>query len=81
MPSKTFAVQVTTRASRQAVTLQPDGLLKVKLTSAPVDGRANAELIKLLANYFNTAKSNVEIIKGLTGRKKLVTIHSIKNPK
>jgi hypothetical protein len=51
-----------------------DGTLKVKLTAAPVDGEANKELIKLLSKEWGVPKSNINIIKGLTSRNKIVGI-------
>ena len=68
-------VKVTPRASRNEITEAQNGVLKVKLTSAPEKGKANRTLIKLLAKRFGVAQSNVEIIQGLTSKTKLVRIH------
>jgi uncharacterized protein (TIGR00251 family) len=46
----------------------------VSVKGVPVEGRANTELIKTLAQYFKVAPSCVEIKKGHTGRKKIVEI-------
>jgi len=51
-----------------------DGVLKIKLKSAPIEGKANEELIKLLAKHFKVAKTNIEILKGKTGKNKVVEI-------
>ena len=55
-----------------------NGIFKIKVTDAPEKGKANHKIIKLLAREFNVAKSNIEIIKGLTGRNKIVKIKSDK---
>jgi len=51
-----------------------DGVLKVKLKSAPVDGKANEELIKLLAKHFKISKTSIEILRGKTSKNKVVEI-------
>ncbi|HRH45974.1 MAG TPA: DUF167 domain-containing protein, partial [Pyrinomonadaceae bacterium] len=51
-----------------------DGALKVKLNSPPVDGAANAELVKLLAKEFDVSCSQVEILSGNTSKQKQVRI-------
>ena len=48
--------------------------LKLKITAPPVDGKANAHLQKLLAEWFGVAKSKVAIKTGETGRRKTVII-------
>ncbi len=67
-------VKVKPNAKRQQVMEQPDGSLVVYLKSPPVDGKANAELIKVLADYFQVAKSQVSIQQGMTSRTKWVEI-------
>ena len=44
------------------------------LKSPPVDGKANEELIKLLAKKFDVAKSDIRIKSGLSSRQKLIEI-------
>lgn len=51
-----------------------DGTLKIKLTTPPVDGKANEEMIKLLAKHFKVSKSSIEILKGKTSKNKVVEI-------
>jgi uncharacterized protein (TIGR00251 family) len=51
-----------------------DGTWLARLTSPPVDGKANAELVALLAGHFGCAKSAVTIKSGAGGRTKLVRI-------
>ena len=51
-----------------------DGTLKIKLTTPPVDGEANAEMIKLLAKHFKVSKSSIEILKGKTSKNKVIEI-------
>jgi uncharacterized protein (TIGR00251 family) len=69
-----YAVRVQPRSSRNEVVRNPDGTLKVYLTSPPVDGRANAELVNILSEEFGVPKGAVKIIRGAKGREKLVEI-------
>ena len=46
--------------------------LKVRLTAAPEDGKANKALLKLLATEWRCAPSALEIVKGETSRHKYI---------
>jgi uncharacterized protein (TIGR00251 family) len=51
-----------------------DNILKVKIAAPPIDGKANKELIKVLAKHFKIHKSEVIILKGDTTDKKVIAI-------
>jgi uncharacterized protein YggU (UPF0235/DUF167 family) len=51
-----------------------DNLYKVYLKSKPVDNCANAELITVLADYFQIAKSKILILRGLKSHDKILKI-------
>lgn len=70
----TFQVRVIPRSSRSEIVGEYDGALKVKLNAPPVDGAANAELIKLLAKEFGVSKSQVEILSGNTSKLKQIKV-------
>lgn len=57
-----------------ALTRQDDGTWLAQLKAPPVDGKANAELVALVAATFGCRKSEVEIKAGAGGRMKLVRI-------
>ena len=69
-----YAIKVIPKSSQTEIIEKKDDFLKIKLKAVPEKGKANAELIKFLAKYFKTAKSNINIIKGKTGRNKIVDI-------
>lgn len=48
--------------------------LKVHLISQPIKGKANKELIEILAKHFKIKKSSIKITKGQTSNKKEVKI-------
>ena len=51
--------------------------VEAMLRSPPDKGKANKELIELVANFFGVPKSNVSIVSGLTSREKTVKIEGI----
>jgi uncharacterized protein (TIGR00251 family) len=77
MDTVTIAVRVSPRASRSEITGLENGILKVRLCAPPVDGAANAELIKLLAKTFGVAKSDIAIVSGETSRNKRIRIYNL----
>ena len=68
------SIKVKPNSPYQKINEEADGSLTIRLKSPPVDGKANAELIKLLANKFAVPKSNITIKLGLSSRQKLVLI-------
>lgn len=69
-----LTITVKPRSSKKEVIQISDTEYKVKLTASPVDGEANEQLIKILSEYFDIAKSSISIVKGKTGKKKIVEI-------
>ena len=67
-------VKVKPNSKRQSIEEQPDGSLNVHLKSPPVDGKANEELISLLAAKSNVSKTKVSIKSGLASKTKLIEI-------
>ena len=67
-------IKVTPRASKNEVTKISEGEYKVKLTAAPVDGKANEALIAILAKHFKVAKICIKIVGGKTAKTKIVDI-------
>jgi hypothetical protein len=70
----TFTVKVAPRASRTQIEGWYEHMLKVRLHAPPVDGKANAALIALLAETFDIHKGNIVILSGETSRQKLVRV-------
>ena len=73
VPSKIW-VTVKPQASRESVTKLSDGSYRVTCHAAPRDGEANEAVIKLLAQYLRVPKSAIKIIRGSSGRKKLIEV-------
>ncbi|MBD3391780.1 MAG: DUF167 domain-containing protein [Chitinivibrionales bacterium] len=70
-------VRLRPQAKRNAVSIDPDGNAAVTVTSPPVDGKANAHAIKLLAKTLGIPKSSCTITKGHTSRNKVIAIQGI----
>jgi uncharacterized protein (TIGR00251 family) len=70
----TLSVKVKPNARASSLVQVEDGTWLATLKSPPVDGKANAELIALIAERFGCAKAAVAIKAGAGGRKKLVRI-------
>ena len=67
-------VKVKPNARASSLEQHDDGTWHAQLKSPPVDGKANAELIALVAERFRCRKSDVTIKAGASGRMKLVQI-------
>ena len=67
-------VKVKPNSKQQKIVEELDGSLTVHLKSPPVDGRANEELIKVLAKKFDVPKSYINIKSGAFSRQKLIEI-------
>jgi uncharacterized protein (TIGR00251 family) len=77
MPQKIqIKVKVIPRAKKQEFITLPDGSLRIKLRSVPEKGKANKELIELIAGHYGVSRSSVSIIKGEFAREKIVSIES-----
>lgn len=76
-----LAVQVTPNARKTEVvgviTAGEGAALKIKLQAQPVEGQANAMLVKWLAKTLGVARGAVVVTHGLTSRSKLVDIRGV----
>ena len=70
-------VTVKPRAKKEEVSKTYEGEYITSVHAPPQQGKANKALIELLANYFSVPKTSVKIIRGQTGRKKLIEIDSV----
>ncbi len=67
-------IYIQPKASRDQIQGWHGEELKIAITAPPVDGQANAHLIKFLSKQFKVAKSQIVIHKGELGRHKTVRI-------
>ena len=70
-------VRVYPGSSRNAVAWSADQGLKVWVTAAPEDGKANAALLKLLADRLGIPRSGIRIIRGQRSRNKVLRLEGL----
>jgi uncharacterized protein (TIGR00251 family) len=69
--------RIQPNASRNEVLGFIDGVLHIRIAAPPVKGKANQELIKFLSDILGISKSNMTIHKGLTGKRKVISISGL----
>ena len=70
-----ITVRVTPRASRNEISeILEDGTIKIRLTTPQSEEKMNTALIAFLAEVLQVNPAQVEIVAGLSGNDKLVTI-------
>lgn len=67
-------VRAIPRAGRSAIAGLRDGMLLVRLQSAPANGAANAELLGLLSRALRVPRRDLEIMSGELTRTKRVRV-------
>lgn len=72
-------ISVQPRSSSNSISGIHNNRLRIKLTAAPVDGKANQALIKFLSKLFSVPIRQISIEKGETAKTKRVRICSPKN--
>lgn len=77
-PPTMLHIRVTPKAARNMIKTEPqaDGTLlyRVYVTCPPEDGKANKEVIKLLAKHLGLSKSSLSLQKGAKGRDKIIAV-------
>lgn len=71
---KTLQLKVKPGSREESLVEQPDGSWIARVKAPPVDGKANAAVIELVARHFGVRKAQVTIRSGLSGRLKRVQI-------
>ena len=74
MAPRVIQVKVKPNSRVSALDEMEDGTWLAQIKSPPVDGKANEELIALVAKQFGCRKSEVSIKSGASSRTKLVRI-------
>jgi len=74
--SITLTIHAQPGAKRTEVAGLHGEALKIRVASPPVEGRANEELRRFLAEAFGVPQRNVTLVRGETGRRKTVRIAS-----
>jgi uncharacterized protein (TIGR00251 family) len=76
------SVRAAPRSSKAGIDgLWGDDAIKIRIKSAPVDGKANKELIEVLADEFDLAKSQVVFKSGETSKTKRILLMGVSSEK
>lgn len=70
-------IRVQPRARQSAVDGALGDTLKIRVTAPPTDGKANAEVIALLSDFFGVPRRAITIVTGHTSRDKVVAIEAV----
>lgn len=72
-----ITVQVAPRASSSGIMgAYGEDALRVRLNAPPVDGKANAELVRFIAEVLGVAQRRVSLVSGATSRRKVVKVEA-----
>lgn len=69
-----FRVSVLPNAKQSELVGKFDGVWKIRLKAPPIEGKANEELIRFLAERLDCAPSEIEIEKGLGSKLKTISV-------
>ena len=64
-------------ASRTELAGRHGDALKIRVTGAPVDGKANRELVLFLAETLGIPRGQIVVVRGTTARRKTVAIEGM----
>jgi len=67
-------IRAVPRSSKDAIQGPYGDALKIRIQAPPVEGKANAYLIKFLSKHWKISRSSFQIVSGETGRNKRVKI-------
>ncbi len=67
-------MRVTPRAKRNAIELDDDGRIRVRVTAVPERGKANAAVVALIAKTLGLSKRSIAVVRGHTSRDKLIAV-------
>ena len=77
----TLRVRVQPRASRNSVESFEDGVLRLRVTAPPENGRANAAVTDLLARYLDIPRGRTKIVRGAASRNKVLEVAGFDSPR
>ncbi len=76
MSSARLEIRVQPKASRNKVVVNGD-IIKVYVTTAPEDGKANKAVVDLLAKHLDLSKRAIKIVSGAKSRTKVIAVEGI----
>jgi len=77
METARLNVRLTPRSAKTEIRGFLGDVLQVRVTAAPVEGRANEALIRLLAERLGVPRRAIRVVAGHTSREKLLAIDGL----
>ncbi|MCP9791791.1 DUF167 domain-containing protein [Vulcanococcus limneticus] len=74
MAQDAVAIRLQPRSSRDQVLGERDGAIAIKLQAPPVDGEANAALLRFVAQRLGVPPRDVTLVRGATSRSKWIAV-------
>lgn len=74
MAQDAVAIRLQPRSSRDQVLGERDGAIAIKLQAPPVDGEANAALLRFVARRLGVPPRDVSLVRGATSRSKWIAV-------
>jgi uncharacterized protein YggU (UPF0235/DUF167 family) len=72
-----ISVRLTPRGGADRIERVDGGVLRVRVAAPPVDGAANASLLRLLAAELGVAPSDLRLVAGASSRRKIVEVEGL----
>jgi uncharacterized protein (TIGR00251 family) len=72
-------VRLQPRARRNEIVGEREGVLVVRVTAPPVEGKANDALCRLIAKEAGVVASRVKVVRGASSRNKVVRVHGVES--
>jgi hypothetical protein len=72
-----LSIVVVPRASKSSIGRLPDGTFQVRVVAPPVDGAANAALLRFLADILDVPRSRLAIASGAPSRRKRIAVSGV----
>jgi uncharacterized protein (TIGR00251 family) len=69
--------RIIPRASRNEIVGMENGVARIRVTSPPLDGKANKAVTELLSKQLDVPKKDIRIVSGEKSRNKRIRIHGI----
>lgn len=76
-PHAFLRLRVVPRATRERLSVDADGTLRVHVTRPPTDGEANRAVLRLLARRIGLPPSSVSVVAGASARHKRIRVEGI----
>jgi uncharacterized protein len=72
-----LSVVVVPRSGKTSIAQLADGTIQIRVAAPPVDGAANAALLRFLADMLDMPRSRLSITSGASSRRKRISVEGV----